>query len=428
MTRSKTIVSGIVILAGAVALAACGGDKDKTTGGTTVKTKAEAYCDESKFTPTLRHSFIVIDGKALAKTQSPDEFLAKNLFFRELLLQLAGAERAIASGLAAPRERFTVMVLPADGSTAQEVFTGCVPGLTITEQKELVAGTGKLSEFMSGDPLDQVAADGEEFTERLLGGVFKASELGSVETGGARGPFGNSPFLQGLAASRQLLEVEPGIARRVFLVSDFSRLQFGSAEGETSPKADGIAAGRAAAEIFRLAEVYVVQPKGTAVKGKAFVEGFIAGQGGKLVSFASGMPSVSSRPPVSLAKFAGEVRYASGSEPVEIVLGRDDQNKLAYSWFSLLGGNASTTPMTGTMVCQRPDSCTVQSDNGGFAQSWKTTVTAGPQFDADMPLAGARIFKFSRSGETVTGEISDPLVQLGDDPSKPSLTVRATLQ
>lgn len=390
-----------------------------------MQAKYERYCDGPKYAPALRHSFIVLDGKALAQTSTPEEFLAKNGYFRELILQLAGADRAIASGIAAPRERFTVLVLPADGGTAQSAFTGCVPGLNVTEQKELVAGTSK---FLSGDPLDEVVEHGQEFTEALLGSVFKATKLGTAEPKASRGPFAQSPFVQGLMASRELFQVEPGIAKRIFLVSDLSRLEFGAAEAQSSPKAEGLAAGRSAADVFRLAEVYVVQPKGAAVNGKPFVEGFMTGQGGRLMSFISGMPSVSSRAPVALARYAGEIRYAEGAEPVEIVLGRDDRNKLAYSWFSLLGGNASNTPMTGTMLCREEDSCTIQSDNGGFAQVWKTSDAPGPQFDASMPLAGARNFKFSIVGGTVSGEIADPLVQLGNDPGKPGLTVKASKQ
>ncbi|MEE4210484.1 MAG: hypothetical protein V2I43_14625 [Parvularcula sp.] len=420
----------IAAIAGSVLLAGCGGGGDGASNTTrlTGVARSEAYCDREDLAPSKRHSYVVIDAATMKPAQSPEQFKEQNDFIRELLLSIVAPGRALPSGMVAPRERVSVVILPTNGSAGELIFTGCVPGLNADEQAKVRGETGAFDQFVSGDPLSEVAKDGDEFTATLLAALF-ASAGRLEETGEARrGSWVQSPVVQSLDASQQLLEPAQGMARRIFLVSDLSRFKFEDAEAEGSAKGQGLAAAKTVGQSLRFSEVYLIQPPGTPLKSKEFLDGFILGQGASLAYFGSSAPSVFTRPPVQSYEFAGRIDYDAGPESVQIVLARDDRNNLVYSYFALLGSNASVTPMTGTMVCASPEDCKVLSDKGGFAQTWKTSGGAEPEFSLDMPLAGARDFEFSIEGEALRGEVRDEALQLSSDPSKPGLKVSATQQ
>ncbi|AJP71332.1 hypothetical protein [Sphingomonas hengshuiensis] len=439
----------IVALAAAAVLASCGPEKDKKSRAVSGTDREEAYCNIDDLPPSKRHSFVVIDAVAMKPSSSPEEFREQNGFIRELLLSVVGPDRGLPSGMIAPRERVSLIVLPADGSAGRLIFTGCVPGLTIDEQAKVLAGTSGWEKWTSGDPLAEVTNAGGKFTESLLAAIFaSAGELdGAGKSTG--GPFASSALVQSLAASQQLLEPAEGSARRIFLVSDLSRFRYDGPEAgqegaeaskmspeagkkgpeaNESPKFRGIASAKQVGQVLRFSEVYLVQPPGSALKEKEYLGGFILGQGAKLAYFGSSVPTVATRPPVQSLEFAGRVEYDAGPESVQMVVARDDRNNLVYSFFALLGSNASVTPMSGTMICETDEDCKIISDKSGFAQQWKSSSDAAKEFKPEMPLAGARDFEFTIKGETLKGEVKDEEVQLSSDPAKPALSVSATQQ
>lgn len=398
------------------------------TGGLTGVVRYEAYCDLKDLPPAKRHSFVVIDSTAMKPAKSPDQFKAENGFVRELLLSIVAPGRGLPSGMITPRERVSIIVLPTDGSAGELVFSGCAPGLNADEQAKVRSETGGFDQFVSGDPLNEVAEDGGEFTAAFLSALFASAGRLEEDTKGRRGSFAQSTVIQSLDASQQLLEPAKDTARRVFLVSDLSRFKFEDPEAEASAKAQGVLAAKTVGATLRFSEIYLIQPPGSPLSGKEFLNGFILGQGATLAYFGSSTPSVSTRPPVQSFAFAGRVEYDEGPESVQIVVARDDRNNLVYSYFALLGSNASVTPMTGTMVCASEEDCKILSDDGGFAQAWKTSQGAEPSFSIEMPLAGARDFEMSIEGESLKGEIRDEALQLSSDPSKLGLKVSANRQ
>lgn len=422
--------SSIALLAAAAVLASCGfdGKKDQKSRSVAGVIREDAYCNIDGLAPSTRHSFVVVDSTAMKPSSSPDEFRTQNGFIRELLLSVVAPDRGLSSGMVAPRERVSLIILPTDGSAGRLIFTGCVPGLTVDEQTKVLENTSGWKKWTSGDPLTEVTNAGSKFTESLLSAMFSAAGELEGAPKSAKGTFKSSALLQSLAASQQLLEPAKGAARRVFLVSDLSRFQYDDPESTQSAKSRGIAAARQAGEVLRFSEVYLVQPPGSALKEKDYLGGFILGQGAKLAYFGSSVPSVATRSPVQSSEFAGRVEYAAGPESVQIVVARDDRNNLVYSFFALLGSNASVTPMFGTMICEADDDCKIISDKSGFAQTWKQSSGGNPEFNAEMPLAGARDFEFTIKGEIMKGEIKDEALQLSSNPAKPGLSVSATKQ
>lgn len=400
----------------ALALAGCKSTTGMVAGSPDV-IRAEDGCDVPGLSAPLRQTVVMLDARAIQPSASAAEFVARNSGLRDLLLSIAEPGRIQSSGVTAMRERVTIAIVPLDGSPAQQIFTGCPPGLSAAELAEARNSSSAMGEFFTGSVADKFASQGEAFSLKLIGGL-NAAGMRAAAGGTPTGAIDHAPFLAGVAASRALMETKNN-SLRLILVTDLSA--FAPAGGFL----EGLAAGRAAGGQLSLAQVHLVAPAGRPVAHKAFLQGWLLGQGAQLASAGAGRVATVTAPPRRLWSFQGTVAYPTGGEPVVLRIGDDGAGKLAGAWLTMRGTPDRSTPMTGTIACSVADHCTIQSDDGGFAQVWNPKPGAEPSFGNDWPFAGMRRFAFELRGNQLTGKVYDDDVHIGDS-DRNALAIEAT--
>lgn len=417
--------SAVAVLA--FSLAGCDPEtKGGEGGGSTGMIRSEAYCDKPGLAAPLRQTFILIDAKVIKKAALATEFAERNAFIRDLGLAFANPALALASGLSDPRERITILLVPADGSPAQPVFTGCIPGLSADEEAAARSGNSGLGEFLTGDALSGMAKDAEQFQIAVVGGLTNAAKSGLDTPEPQTGPVAASTLFSAIRASRGVLEPPKGTLARYVIVTNLSAAGFEDPASADTPHKQGRDAGFKAAGDFGLSDVMIVQPEGTAPTGREFLEGFLLAQGGRLVSYSSGKPAAGERAPKAVRYFEGEAAYPGRSERVTLRIADDGKGNLSSSWLTMLGGVNKPIPLTGQISCTSPTVCKIASDDKGFAQAWSPQPGGEPEFANDLPFGGMRNFSFEISGKDLKGEASDPMVQIGNDAAKSAIAITAT--
>lgn len=422
--------SAAAVLGLGLGLAGC----DWGTGGTTTgggdgggaMIRAEAYCDKPGLAAPLRQTFILIDAKVLKKAALATEFAERNAFIRDLGLAFTNPALALASGLSEPRERITILLLPADGSPAQPKFTGCVPGLSPDEEAAVRAGNSGLSDFLTGDALSGMAKEAEQFQLAVVGSLTNAAKAGLDTPEPQTGPLAASTLFSAIRASRGVLEPPRGTLARYVIVTDLSAAGFETADAPGTPHEQGREAGFKAGGDFGLADVMIVQPAGAAPKGREFLEGFLLAQGGRLASYSSDKPAAGERAPKTIRQFEGDAAYPGRNERVTLRIAEDGKGNLVASWLTMLGGINKPIPLTGQISCSSPTICKIASDDKGFAQVWSPQPGGEPEFANDLPFGGMRNFAFEIQGKDLKGEASDPMVQIGNDGAKSAIAITAS--
>jgi hypothetical protein len=388
--------------------------------------RAEAYCDKPGLTAPLRQTYILIDAKVVKKAELGPEFAERNTFMRDLGLAFTNPALALASGLSDPRERITILLVPADGSPAQPVFTGCIPGLSADEEAAARAGNSGFAEYFTGDALSAMAKDADQFQLAVVGGLANAAKSGVDTPEPQTGPIAASALFSAIRASRGVLEPPKGTLARYVLVTNLSAASFESADVTDTPHTQGRDAGFKAGGDFGLSDVMIIQPEGMPPKGKEFLEGFLLAQGGRLVSYSSGKPMAGERAPKTVRHYEGEAAYPGRNERVTLRIADDGKGNLSSSWLTMLGGINKPIPLTGQISCSSPTICKIVSDDKGFAQAWSSQPGGEPEFANDLPFGGMRNFIFEITGKDLKGEASDPMVQIGNDSAKSAIAITAT--
>ena len=414
----------------ALALGGCtetGGEKKGGgSGGNTAITEVrdETYCEKEGLVAPIRQTFILLDANAVKKA---GDFGEHNAFIKDIGLSFGNPALALASGLSDPRERITILLLPTDGSPAIRAFTGCVPGLSTAEQAKARASASGI-EFVTGDALAGMAKDAEKFQINLIGGLFQAAKGGVVAPEPQTGPVSSSGVFSAIRASRGALEPTKGTIARYVIVTNLSGAGFESSESKDAPHKQGQDAGFKAGGDFGLSDVMIIQPEGAAPKGKEYLEGFLLAQGGRLVSYSSGKPMAGERAPKTVRYFEGEAAYPGRSERLNLRIADDGDGNLSSSWLTMLGGVNKPIPLTGQISCSSTSICKIVSDDKGFTQIWSPQPGGEPEFINEMPFAGMRNFSFEIQGKELKGEVSDAMVQIGNDGSKSSIAIKAEVR
>lgn len=423
--NAKHIIAASAIAVMTLGLTGCD-DTNPPIGTSTETIRAEAYCDKPGLTAPLRQTYILIDAKVVKKAELGPEFAERNTFMRDLGLAFTNPAFALASGLSDPRERITILLVPADGSPAQTVFTGCIPGLSADEEASARAGNSGFAEYFTGDALSAMAKDADQFQLAVVGGLANAAKSGVETPEPQTGPIAASSLFSAIRASRGVLDPPKGTLARYVIVTNLSAASFEDPESTDTPQTQGRDAGFKAGGDFGLSDVMIVQPEGTPPKGKEFLEGFFLAQGGRLVSYSSGKPAAGGRAPNTVRYFEGEAAYPGRSERVTLRIANDGKGNLTSSWLTMLGGINKPIPLTGQISCSSPTICTISSDDKGFAQAWSPQPGGEPEFANDLPFGGMRNFSFAIQGKDLKGEASDPMVQIGNDDAKSAIAIIAT--
>ncbi len=423
----KSILTASMAAIMASALAACDNGSGGSEGvvGAAGVIRSESYCNKAGLVAPLRQTFILVDAKVLKKAELATDFAERNAFVRDLGLAFSNPALALASGLSDPRERISILLVPTDGSPAQLVFTGCIPGLSSDEEAAARAGNSSMGEFFTGDALSGMAKDADQFQINAIGGLTAAAKRGVESPEPQTGPIAESGLFSAIRASRGVLEPPKGTIARYVIVTNLGAASFEDPQATESAHKQGQDAGFKAGGDFGLSDVIIVQPEGTAPKGKDYLEGFLLAQGGRLVSYSSGKPMAGERAPKAVRYFEGEAAYPGRSERLVLRIADDGKGNLSSSWLTLLGGVNKPIPLTGQISCSSPTICKVTSDDKGFAQIWSPQPGGEPESINELPFAGMRNFSFEIQGKELKGEASDPMVQIGNDGSKSSIAIKA---
>lgn len=411
-----------VVLLLASLLIGCGSDESAQPDrpGPSLAMRYEDYCAPPGLSVPLRDTFVVIDESVIVHAASPEEFASKNSYMRDAVMSLANYQDALEQGRTAPRERISVFVAGSDGSPARQIFTGCIPGLSEKERKEIAAGQSASSRFFSGRAEEAFIDGANEFTAILAGALINAARRAPEE------PTGTKMF-QSIRNFGSLLGGTEN-ARRIILVSN--RVQVETAETVTETRT---VAFRNASETnidFANSDVYLLATGGENPLAVSYMEAWLIAQNGRLAGWAA-EPSglIHQTPPTTLLRYAGTTTYPDGQALViKIRLAWDENGRLVDSWLVLTDLRDHAIPMSGQAICRLQNDCEIRSDRGGFAQAWIAEKGSEPVFDNQVPFAGLREWKLTLTGDALRGEVFDSAVDVIVGSNRKFIPLQATHQ
>ena len=208
--RPTSRAAAITLLSCAtLGLAACGpgqgdGTPARNGGGSVVR--AEAACDVKGVKAPLRRTVILVDAKALRKSDDGLTFAERNTAFRDLILSIADPAAALPAGTSAAREQIVIAVVPADGSAARTAFVGCIPGMSPQELAAAQQRESGVSSMFSSGVARGLEEQATNFRTQLIGGMVAAASQGAEATGSQSGTVDAAPFLTGVRASKGLFD------------------------------------------------------------------------------------------------------------------------------------------------------------------------------------------------------------------------------
>ena len=88
--------------------------------------RAEKYCQLEGFAKANRQTIMFLD-EHLIDVQNGDDITETNREIIRLVMNFVDPEKVRRNNIFSPRERFTIFVLPRDGTEPKLLFTGCQP-------------------------------------------------------------------------------------------------------------------------------------------------------------------------------------------------------------------------------------------------------------------------------------------------------------
>jgi len=413
----------------AFSVTACGSGGGGTIGlGPSGERTYEEYCNYEGLAPSKRHTYILIDERTLVPSRTAEEFIANNAAVRNAVQSFSSPSMAVGSAMAEPRERVSLFLLPADGTSASRIFTGCIPALSSEELADLRSEQSEIRRFATGD-----VARGIEEAQGLFEGLVVAAVRGASESVAesldySDGAIQNASAFRSLRASGRLVNTEEGLPR-VVLISQLNKTTLPEESDERAMRRSAIEAARESRIDFGLSDVFVIQPSGADDEQQAFVETFFLAQNGRLSYWGDQRPPTVDAAPENILRFIGTADYPSGPETIQVRIATDPNGRLVQSWLVLRGQPDRATPLTGQAVCSSATSCDIRSDDGAFAQAWSLSPGGDPEFVNSMPFGGLRDFSITASDSALSGKIYDPAVnQIGSNPDKKAIEIEGTQQ
>lgn len=416
----------IALMALSIGVSACRQAPSETPVAGGAEFRLERFCNLEGFKPSLRQTYLFIDELRLARTVSPEEFVARNSAIRDAVLAFADPERATASGVSDYRERISIYVLPVSGGGAKRLFTGCLPALSPEESAKAGSSESAVGAFFTGGRAQALTEDVEIFRSRVIKALTIAASVAPEEAGYPRGPLADTSLFRSLRASGRLVVADEGV-RRVVLVSDLGRINPGAAQTRQEARQAGFKDGSQTGVDFGRAELVVLSSGAGKELVREYADAFFLSQHADLAYFGDNPAASASPAPVRVQRYTGKVQYPRGAEAVQIRVAIDRDGRLTQSWMILRGQPDRSTPLTGQAVCELGGDCDIRSDDGGFAQAWSLAPGGEPEFKNDAPFAGMRAWTFAAGPEQLTGKIYDPAVTVGASGSD-SIPVTASLQ
>jgi len=428
--RRAVLLATASATAAALLLGACSGPADPpAVAGSSGPEKDETYCSLTDLAPSIRHTYLLLDERALVHTTNVEEFVAKNAHVRDAILTFADPKRNMSAEFSDYRERLSVFVIPANGNAPQRIFTGCLPTLSPAEIAKAQKGDSAVSEFFRGDLSRKMEDEQTAFRGHLNGALLRAAAAAPEKPTPEVGAFLNSVVLRSLSAAGRLINSDSGLPR-VVLLSNLARIDTGGADTASDARRAGFTDGAKANLDLGRSELHVfLVDGGKSELAREYLSAFFLTRNARLVSWAN-MPSDMPPAPKTVARYLGTSEYVTSDVSVELRFAADQDGRLQDSWLVLDADPAQSIPLTGTYHCDDAGHCQVRADHGNFAQVWSANTGAVTDFDPHLPFAGARNWEFDIAGDHLTGRIYDSVAkyktQTGDLQVKAKLAPDAT--
>lgn len=407
----RAMVAAAPLLALAALLGACGPNPPKQEK---VEARVEEACKLPGLTPALRETTILIDRSAIDPAE-PSTFRQVNARLFDIVTGLGTAQRALESGAMAPRERLTVKLVDPGSGASEQVFTGCLPGLT---EAELAARgkqgeDGAVDQFFGRDMASTLNRQREAFLNKLIIAVVNAPVAPRARGGDDFAGSGLNRLIRAIGAGADRQDV----VRRVILYANPAGALGSLPTAWQAAREAGFKLAADQGGDLGLAEVYLVPSKGEVSDvQRAFLDAYILGSKADLVAAGPFTPDRLSKPPVALTRFAGDIRLQADGNPAPLTLrlATTADQRLVGSWITYAGSRGlRSTPLAGQFICAEDSACQLRGDPGlTLGQRWRTEPGTAVQVMADQPFAGMRDITASGDSEMLKGKISDPIIRV----------------
>lgn len=420
---------GLVSVCGvAIVLAGCSGPAPTNGAGQAGVPHLEAYCSMPGLAPALRQTVVVVDQQEVRKAPSAAQIRVLNPELFQLIEGL-GNPQSVESGAMAAREHLAIYLAPTDGSAPKLVFTGCIPGISAAERKEMAgskSGAAEASDsFFGKGPAEQAREAADHFHTALLGALVQVSNAAPDRRSSAS--ILDRSLTRSLQATTQLAPPENGVPR-LFFFTDLNSFAPDGLGDETKARTQGFADADKARLPLGRAEVHLIGPKAARDPlARDYAQAFFLGSEGRMLSWGGATFNTLPPPPVKVADFSGDVAYPPYRFPAQVRLAADRTGGLVDSWFIIKKERSLSTPLTGSLTCDADQNCQLTTDQGGFAQAWARKPGPDPEFNPELPLGGLRQLSGEIRNNTLTGKVFDPAVgQIGSSPGTKALDFKMT--
>lgn len=413
-------------------LAACSPEPSSVPAGTSPgqSIRMEQFCDAPGLDKPLRETYILIDSAKLKRAESPEQFAQLNVDARSAVLAIGDPASSVDQGISAARERVTLLLTSPDGAAPRQLFTGCLPALSIDDREAIAKSESAAATFFTGGKEQAIREAADQFRTALIGSLI-ATARAQPESGASS----SDAFLKSISSSAVAFGGKAESVPRLVFVTD----SFAAAASESIVDARRLGFAKAEELTVKLGfgDVAIVGSGSESEVAREGTRSLLLGMGGNLVSWTRDGGSMKSNSiPTELRRFSGVVTYPVSpviEESVQIRLGLDANGRLTNSWMIAIGDRTSGVPMDGGGACTADGACELRSETSGmFAQLWVPERQGNePYFDNQTfpPYGALRQWRIDIRGETLTGAIFDPAVdQIGTDPRVKELMISATLQ
>jgi hypothetical protein len=425
----KVTAKAAACLAAAALLAACPPPPDdrSTTGGAPQAIRFERYCTPPGLSPSLRHTFVLVDEHSIARTDTAEDFGQINAKLRNVVIGFATPDAASITGLMDHRERLSILLLPRDGTAAKLLFTGCLPSLSADELTAADRDGSAVATFFTGGVRQDISEAARTFRSRVTSALILAARAAPGPAEPETGVLAQSQLVQSLLASGQLINGENGVPR-VLLLANLAQFDLGGASTPEAARRNGFTDGQTLALDLGRAELHVFLVEGeSATLARDYARAFFLTRHANLMTWADDTPSSMPAAPVVVERYDGEAQYPREPEPIQIRVAADRNGALVNSWMILRGVENRSIPMTGRRVCNAEGVCSLRSDDGGFAQAWSPNTSATPEFDRLLPFVGMREWEITTQAQTLRGRVFDPTVRIGAGAGENSFNLNAAV-
>lgn len=403
---------GALAAATLIALAGCGeGAVSTPSGASGAAFRLERFCAAGDLPSSLRHTYLLIDERVLNKAETPAQFAELNAGVRDVVVAFTDPAAATLSGAMDYRERLSMLLLPADGSAAKLLFSGCLPALSPEELTSAQTAGSAVSNFFTGGVQQQLNNEGDQFRARAIAALVLAARAAPGPAAPETTRLADTKLMQSLRASGRLINGEDGLPRIVML-SNLARVDLGGNSTRDAVRRQGFIEGEQTALDLGRSEMHIFLADGqNSALARDYAQAFFLAQHANVMTWGGNSLTTLPAAPRTLERYVGEAAYPNGPEAVQMRIAADRNGNLVNSWLVLRGSPNRSTPLSGPQTCEAAGSCRLSSDDGGFAQAWSPSPGGEPEFENTMPFGGLREWEIATRDARLTGRIFDPAVQ-----------------